>query len=256
MTPAMTAPRPAAPSIKPNEAGPRPSRSCTTTGSRAQRAEAKKKKAQARRMETRIAGTEIAKRIPARIADRKRSGGSFERVGVGRRQRSNAQSSTRKQRAFRENVAAGPAEAMAKPPNAGPSARAKLKPTPFSATACTRSLRETSSGIAAAQAGKITAVPAPIRKVSTRRPQAPSSPAVYDLLPTRCKTPRRVVTISPPAARPCAALRRCGRRPRATYPWLHRASRRRRSARDKSRAGAADIRSLLRAGQDGRGGSA
>src|SRR5690349_21216974 len=83
--------------------------------------------------DTRIAGTVVARRSPARIADRKRSGGSFDRAGTGRRQLSNAQSSTRKQRAFRENVAAGLAKAMAKPPSAGPSARATLKPTPFNA---------------------------------------------------------------------------------------------------------------------------
>src|SRR5690242_19737518 len=88
----------------------------------------------------------------------------WRKLRAGRRQLSSAQSSTRKQRAFRENVAAGLAKAMAKPPSAGPSARATLKPTPFNATAWIRSSRDTNSGIAAAQAGKMTAVPAPIRK--------------------------------------------------------------------------------------------
>jgi hypothetical protein len=74
-------------------------------------------------------------------------------------------------------AAAGPAAASTKPPIAGPMARAMLKPMPFSAMAPTRSPRGTSSGVAAAQAGKFTAVPAPMAKVSASRPQGPSASA-------------------------------------------------------------------------------
>ena len=79
-----------------------------------------------------------------------------------------------------------------------------------------------------------------------RRAAAVAFPDVFDLLPTRCKRPRRVVTLSPPEGRHGAALRRCGRRARATFPWVRRASRRQQLVRDKFRAGAADIRPPLR----------
>ena len=122
-------------------------------------------------------GTETAKRSAARIAEGSRSAGRSDSGGTGRRQASSAHSRARKQRAFNENVAAGPAAAIAKPPSAGPSARAMLKPTPLSAIAWTTSSSGTSSGVAAAQPGNMTAVPAPTMKVSANKSQAPSRPS-------------------------------------------------------------------------------
>jgi hypothetical protein len=175
--PAATAPMPTTASIRPKAAGPSSSRPRTTSGSRAQTAEAKTKKAQARRMAARMAGAAATKPIPARMAPSRRSRGSPPRAEAGRRQASSAQSSARKARALSAKAAAGPDAARTKPPSAGPSARARLKPMPFSAMAPTRSPRGTSSGVVAAQAGKFTAVPAPMAKVSASRPQGPSASA-------------------------------------------------------------------------------
>jgi hypothetical protein len=176
-TPAATAPTPATASIRPKAAGPSSSRPRTTSGSRAQTAEAETKKAQARRTAARMAGAAATKPSPARMAPSRRSRGSPPRAAAGRRQASRAASSARKARALSAKAAAGPDAARTKPASAGPSARARLKPTPFSAMAPTRSPRGTSSGVAAAQAGKFTAVPALMAKVRASRPQGPSASA-------------------------------------------------------------------------------
>ena len=196
-TPAATAPAPTTASIRPKAAGPSSSLSRTTSGSRPQTAEAKTKKAQARRMAARMAGAAATKRSPARMAPSRRSRGSAPRAEAGRRQATRAASSTRKARALSAKAAAGPAAARTKPPSAGPSARARLKPMPFSAIAPTRSSRGTNSGVVAAQAGKFSAVPAPIAKVSASRPQGPSASAAAK---TASSTPMAAI-------QSCAAIR-------------------------------------------------
>ena len=121
--------------MMPKAAGPSSSPSRTSSGSRAQTAEAKKKKAQARRMAARMAGEAAAKRSPARTAEGRRSGGSPLRGGAGPAPGDQRHSSARNATAFSAKAAGGPAAAKTKPPSAGPSARARLKPTPFSAIA-------------------------------------------------------------------------------------------------------------------------
>ena len=126
-------------------------------------------------MVARIAGLAETKRTPARIAPRKCSGGRLF-AGACRFQAMRASISTRKHSAFSAKAASTPARPMAKPPMAGPTVRDRLKPIPFSAMACTRSSRGTSSGVVAAQAGKFSALPMPMQKVSTSSPQGPTPP--------------------------------------------------------------------------------
>ena len=64
------------------------------------------------------------------------------------------------------NVVTGPAASSTKPPMAGPTARARLKLTPFSATASVRSARGTASTITVPQAGAFIALPVPSEKIS------------------------------------------------------------------------------------------
>ena len=59
-----------------------------------------------------------------------------------------------------------PAAAMISPPNAGPMARATLKPAEFQATPAAKLRCETTSGVIACQAGSFSTAPKPIRKVS------------------------------------------------------------------------------------------
>jgi hypothetical protein len=67
--------------------------------------------------------------------------------------------------AFKRNTAHAPVRATTTPPMAGPTARAKFRPIPVSATADGRSARGTSSGVVACQAGAFIAAPAPSAKV-------------------------------------------------------------------------------------------
>ena len=86
-----------------------------------------------------IAGVCRTNRIPARIAETKCSRGRVLRVRA-RRQVTRAATLARKETANSRKASAGPPNSSRIPPSAGPSARARLKPMPFSAIAWTRSL--------------------------------------------------------------------------------------------------------------------
>ncbi|GAV35648.1 hypothetical protein ROTAS13_03325 [Roseomonas sp. TAS13] len=173
--PAQTAPVPMAASISPKASGPRPSWRRTSSGSSPQIAAPAKKVTSERRMVPRSAGLATTKRTPVRMADRKCSLGRRP-AGACRRHRNSATTSTSTQAAFRAKVACGPATPISSPPNAGPRARARLKPMPFSTMAWARSARGTSSGVTAEKAGKLMAEPMPRAKVSASKPQGPISP--------------------------------------------------------------------------------
>src|SRR3989442_486544 len=86
--------------------------------------------------------------MPARIAPKSSSGGSFRSSGAGRQRRSTAHTA-RNETAFKANVAPAPAAAAAKPPIAGPTARATFIEMPFSAAPDWISSRGTRSGMIA-----------------------------------------------------------------------------------------------------------
>ncbi len=122
-----------------------------------------------------MAGVLRTKRMPARTALRKCSRGR-EEEDVSRRQVSSAESTATNDVAYSANVRPDPPTSTSTPPNAGPIARARLKPMPFRAIACTRSSRGTSSGASAPQAGAVIAEPMPIAKVSASRLHTVISP--------------------------------------------------------------------------------
>jgi hypothetical protein len=136
----------------------------------------KPKKTQPRMIAARITGAARTKPTPVRMAWKKCSFGRRDLSGR-RRQARSATITATKETALSAKFASAPSAAMVKPPSAGPTARVRLKPMPFSTIAWVRSFRGTSSGVVAAQPGKFIAVPAPIAKVSAISPQGPSSPA-------------------------------------------------------------------------------
>src|SRR6266404_2195195 len=71
--------------------------------------------------------------------------------------------------ALRKKTAHGPDAPMMNPPNAGPNARATLKPTTLRVIAADKSVGRTNSGVIACQTGLSIAVPMPRRKVSKSR---------------------------------------------------------------------------------------
>src|SRR6185503_15272620 len=71
----------------------------------------------------------------------------------------------KKETALRRNAVPDPAVAITSPPNAGPTARAMLKPAEFKATADPSLETGTRSGVSAGHAGSFIKAPAPSRKV-------------------------------------------------------------------------------------------
>src|SRR5690242_7200347 len=71
--------------------------------------------------------------------------------------------------AFRRNAEPDPAPATINPPRAGPTARAILNPTEFSATAEACCLGETISGVIACQAGSFMDAPSPSKNVNVSK---------------------------------------------------------------------------------------
>ena len=173
--PANTAPTPITPNMNPNASGPSARSTRTSSGSSPQTAAPNRKKTQARMMADCIAGVAATNRTPARMAERKCSGGRA-RTGASRFHSSSAPASDRMHSALKAKAVAVPKPAMISPPTAGPSARAMLKPMPLSAMAPTKSSRGTSSGVVAAQPGKLIASPTPSAKVKASRPHGPSVP--------------------------------------------------------------------------------
>ena len=122
------------------------------SGSIAQGAAAGPKNDAARAIAERIIGVCLTNRMPARIAPTRCSRGSELRTGL-RRQLSSAAITARYDTALQQKASCGPPNSTRKPASAGPTARAMLKPTPFSAIACTRSERGTTSAMTEPQAG-------------------------------------------------------------------------------------------------------
>ena len=121
------------------------------------------------------AGVLRTKRTPARIAESRCSRGR----PVKRRPRcqvNSADSTAMIDTAYSENARLEPPIRISMPASAGPIARVRLKPMPFSAIACTRSSRGTSSGTIALQAGPLIAAPMPIAKVSASSQKAVMAP--------------------------------------------------------------------------------
>ena len=81
--------------------------------------------------------------------------------GVPRHQRERTTTTPRNEAAFRRKTAQAPVAVTITPPSAGPTARAKFRPSPVSATASVRSLRGTASDVVDCQAGEFIAAPAP-----------------------------------------------------------------------------------------------
>src|SRR6266478_8055448 len=101
---------------------------------------------------------------------------------------------------------------MMKPPNAGPIARATLKPTTVSVIAAGKSVGRTNSGVIACQTGLLIAVPMPRRKVSesrragviwpinARTPIAPAATTIQICM-TSSRRRRSTMSASAPAGR-------------------------------------------------------
>ena len=95
--------------------------------------------------------------------------------------------------AFSRKASPEPAAAMISPPNAGPMARATLKPAEFHATPAAKLRGETTSGVMACHAGSFSTAPKPIRQVST-------SSRVGVILPA---------SVSPPRAAAASTIQLC-----------------------------------------------
>src|SRR6516162_8664194 len=80
---------------------------------------------------------------------------------VPRRQRKRTTITPRNEAAFRKKTAQAPVAVNITPPTAGPTERAKFRPSPVKPTAAGRSARGTASGVVACQAGAFIAAPAP-----------------------------------------------------------------------------------------------
>src|SRR5499433_2808148 len=80
---------------------------------------------------------------------------------IPRRQRERTTITPRNEAAFRRKTAQAPVAVSITPPIAGPTARAKFRPSPVKLTAAGRSVRGTASGVVACQAGAFIAAPAP-----------------------------------------------------------------------------------------------
>src|SRR5262245_57786968 len=77
------------------------------------------------------------------------------------RQRKRTTITPRNEAAFRRKTAQAPVAVTITPPTAGPTARAKFRPSPVKPTAAGRSPRGAASGVVACQAGAFIAAPAP-----------------------------------------------------------------------------------------------
>src|SRR5258708_7659064 len=97
------------------------------------------------------------------MALRRRSAGSCRLRDVGARHHHKAAMTPKLLRAFAQKGVAIPPPAVMIPPNAGPMARLILIPTLLAVTAGDNSLRGTSCGTTACQAGATRAEAAPIR---------------------------------------------------------------------------------------------
>src|SRR5262245_3735001 len=80
---------------------------------------------------------------------------------VPRRQRKRTTITPRNEAAFRRKTAQAPVAVTMTPPTAGPTVRAKFRPSPVKATAAGRWARGAASGVVACQAGAFIAAPAP-----------------------------------------------------------------------------------------------
>src|ERR1700688_2297321 len=144
-------------------------------GSKASRQLAKNIAVPARTSTMRIAGEYRTYRIAATAAPVTVSGGVV-RLTATRLQRATTRMTPKNDSVFKRNAAPMLANAITKPANAGPTARAKLNSIPFSAEAAGKSSFETSSGKTARQVGVSNASPAESANVRT-------SSATGDILP-------------------------------------------------------------------------
>src|SRR5271170_7505221 len=103
--------------------------------------------------------------MPAPIALVKHFEGKLSRFFCGARHHHNAAIAARLLAPQIQNGAAFPNPTMARPPNAGPTARVILKPTLLAAMALSRFRLGTRSGVIAIQAGAASAPPTPRKKV-------------------------------------------------------------------------------------------
>ena len=128
-------------------------------------------------MTLRSAGACRTYRTPARIAAASRSAGSTAALGC-RRQRHSTQKTPTTDTALMKNTGPGPPATIITPAIAGPIARAMLIATLPSPTAAGNSSRGTVSGMMACQAGKSTALPAPMASVITSSIQGWMTPVI------------------------------------------------------------------------------
>ena len=142
---AVTAPTPTQPISTPKPRDPRSSCCSATTGSSAHSPLAKTLNSAPRASTVRTGREKRTKRTPARIA-----GASCSRPPAAlrrRRSRSTTAITAAMSAASMENRAPALSTAIHRPARAGPTARARLMATPFSATAAGSSVRETTSGV-------------------------------------------------------------------------------------------------------------
>src|SRR6202171_6240263 len=154
-------------------------------GSNASKQLAKNIAVPARTSTMRTAGEYRTYRIAATVAPVTVSGGVV-RLTEARSTRATTKMTQKNDSVFKRNAVPMPANAMTKPANAGPTARAKLNSMPFSAEAAGKSSFETSSGKTARHVGVSNASPAESANVRT-------SSRTGDILPAI------VITASTPA---------------------------------------------------------
>src|SRR6202140_2815116 len=131
----------------------------------------------ARTSTMRTAGENRTYRITATVAPVSVSGG-VGGLTAARFQRATTRMTPRNDSVFKRNAVPMPANAITKPANAGPIARARLNSMPFSAEAAGKSSFETSSGKTARQVGVSNASPAESANVRTSNRTGDIFPAI------------------------------------------------------------------------------